>query len=257
MKLLGRIASLVVIVVGLATVYFAHQLKLQLGVLRHENTNLSASLTVTTNNLLKTEATLRDTATSLTTTTNKLIATEASLDATNKVLVATAEERDKAKADLAPITQQLQAANTEIASMKESLKKAEESVAAVEKAQVAKMDDYKKQIEVLTQESKVLASNLEAARTDVKRLAAENEDLRITPVNTRGKIAAVEERWDFAVLDIGQNQKVSRNTEFLVYRQNKFICKILTVSVSPNTAVAQILPEFQKDDPRPGDIVIH
>ncbi len=257
MKLLGRIASVVVIVVGLATIYFAHQLKAQRGVLRVEKSNLTTSLTVTTNKLVATEATLRDTTTSLTTATSKLAATAAALDATNKVLVATVEERDKAKADLAPLTQQLQAATTELATAKEALKKAEENVAAVEKAQADKIDDYKKQIEVLTQENKVLGSNLEAARTDIKRLAAENEDLRVTPVNTRGKIAAVEERWDFVVLDVGQNQKVSRNTEFLVYRENEFICKVLTVSVSPNTAVAQILPEFQKGDPRPGDLVIH
>jgi chromosome segregation ATPase len=256
MKLLGKIVSIIVILAGLATLFFTYQLKNQRQVLREEKATLTASLTATTNALLKTEADLRDTVVLLTTATNKLLAVETALDATNKVLVTTIGERDKLTADLAAATQQLQTANTELVSSKEALTKAQETIAA-QAAEIAKIEDFKKQIQVLTQENKTLGENLQVDRANIKRLLEENDDLRKTPVTTRGQIAAVENRWSFVILDVGQNQKVRQNTEFLVYRNKKFICKVFTVSVSPNTAVAQILPEFQKGDPRPGDTVIH
>lgn len=256
MKLLARIASVVVILVGLTTLYFTHKIKGNHDSLRNDKTTLTASLNTAKNSLLKTEGSLRDTIASLTTTSNKLVASETALDATNKVIVAAIEERDKAKTEAAAIQQQLQTATTEIASTKEALTKAQETIAA-KTAEITKAEERTKQIELLAQENKVLGANLEAARSDIKRLIADNEDLRRTPINIRGQITGVEDRWDFVVLNIGQNQKVRPNTEFLVYRNNEFICKVLTLSISPNTSVAQILPEFQKDDPRPGDMVIH
>jgi len=256
MKMVVRIALILVILACLGSLYCIHTVRIERNGLRIDKINLTESRTVTTNLLLRTEGTLRDTIATLNTTSNTLVKTIEELGATNKTLVATSEERDKLKTDLADATQKLQTTTTELASTKEALKKAEDTV-ATQAIEIAKIEEIKKQLADANAENKMLGEKLEASNTNVKRLVAENEDLRRTPVNCRGRVAGVDKRWNFLVLDIGQDQKVRKESAFIVYRDSKFICKAQIVAVSANSAVAEILPDMRRGTPRVGDIAIH
>ncbi len=247
---------IVVILISIGSLCGVYLLRTDRNELRVERTQLTESLITTKAWLVRTETKLQDTLVTLTTTSNTLVKTIAELDATNKVLIATIEEREKLKVDLADTQKKLQDANTELASTKDALKKAEETIVS-QTAEIAKIDAYKKQIADLTAENKVFGDKLELALVEIKRLELENEDLRKTPVNCRGRVAGVENRWNFVVLDIGQDQKVRKNSQFLVYRDKTFICKAQIISVNENTAVAEVLPEFRRGDPRIGDVAIH
>ena len=73
----------------------------------------------------------------------------------------------------------------------------------------------------------------------------------------RGHVSFVQGKWGFLVLDVGQEQKVRPNTEFLVYRDSKFIAKVQVVSVATHNSIAQILPEYLRQPPISGDLVVH
>lgn len=253
---IGRIASVVVILLSAGSLYYIHQIRTERNGLREERADLSAKLISTKAWLITTQTKLQETLVTLATTSNELVKTVATLDTTKKELTTTIEERDKLKTDLADTAQKLQTANTELATAKETIKKAEDTIAA-QVAEIAKIDDFKKKIAALEAENKTLGGKLEIALAEIKRLEAENEELRKTPVNTRGRVAGVEGRWNFIVLDVGQDQKVRKETQFLVYRNNKYICKATIISVAPNSAVAEVSPEGRRGDPRVGDIAIH
>ncbi len=256
MKMVVRIASIVVILLSAGSLYYIHQIRTERNGLRVDKENLTTELNTTTNKLLATEKTLQETTATLNTTSNQLVQTITTLETTKKDLATMTEDRDKQKADLADTQQKLQTATAELATAKESLKKAEDTIAS-QAAEIAKIDGFKKQIASLEEENKTLGNKLETARADIKRMELEIEDLRKTPVGTRGRVAGVETRWNFLVLDIGQDQKVRKDSQFLVYRDNKYICKATIVSVGPNSAVAEIATDGRRADPRVGDIAIH
>jgi len=58
-------------------------------------------------------------------------------------------------------------------------------------------------------------------------------------------------------MDVGHDHRVQPNSEFLVYRDSKFIGKVQVVSVAAQDSIAQILPDYLQRPPQPGDIVVH
>jgi predicted nucleic acid-binding Zn-ribbon protein len=256
MKLVTRIALILAILAGLGSGYCIYRVQTERAGLRVDKRNLTTSLGSTTNLLVSTEGTLKDTTTTLNTTSNTLVKIVDELSSTNKILATTVEERDKTKTELADANTKLQSTTTELTSAKEAIKKHEETIAS-QTTQIAKIQEIKKENADMAAENKTLGAKLAAAIENVKRLTTENEDLRRTPVNCRGRVAAVDTRWNFVVLDIGLDQKVRKETQFLIYRENNYVCKAQVISVAANTALAEVLSELRNDDPQIGDVAIH
>jgi len=253
---IGRITSIVVILISIGSLYCIRRLRDDRDELRVEKTKIAENLVTAKAQIVRTETKVQDAIAMLPATSNVLVKVVAELEATKKVVAGTTEERDKLKANLADAQHKLPTINTELVATKEALKKAEGTIAS-QAAQIATIDGFKKQIAALMAENRALGSKIEIILAEIKRLGFENEELRKTPVNCRGQVAGVENRWNFIILDIGQDQKVRKNSQFLVYRNKTFICKAQVISVSENTAVAEVLPEFRHGDPRVGDVAIH
>jgi len=92
------------------------------------------------------------------------------------------------------------------------------------------------------------------------RLAIYEKDKEIAPdlpVGLKGKVVAVDPKWDFIVLDIGSNQGLVERGEMLVDRAGKLVAKVRVTSVEPNRAIANVLPEWKQADVMEGDEVLH
>ncbi len=107
------------------------------------------------------------------------------------------------------------------------------------------------------EENKVLGEQLVTMHATNEFLQARVEELSTTPVGLRGHVTVVQGKWGFIVMDVGHSQRVQKDSEFLVYRDSKFVAKVQVVSVAANTSIAQIMPEFMKRPPEPGDLVVH
>lgn len=252
----SRIASIIIILISAVSLFFVHQLRQGRDALRDEKAKLTDDLQAAVKKQQAAEAKVKEITGVVSVVSNKLVKTAAELDTTKKNLAAVTQEREALKANLAAAENKIPPLQKELAAAKEAIKKAEATIAK-QAAQIATIAEFKKQIEALRAENKTLGSRIETLLADIKRLEAENEDLRKTPVNVRGRVAAVDSRWNFLVFDIGQDQKVRKDAQFLVYRDKQFICKAQVISVSQNTSIAQVLPEFQRGEPRIGDFVIH
>jgi hypothetical protein len=73
----------------------------------------------------------------------------------------------------------------------------------------------------------------------------------------KGKVVAVDPKWEFVILDIGSDQGVLERGEFLVNRGGKLVAKVRVTSVERNRSIANILPEWKQTDVIEGDQVLY
>ena len=75
------------------------------------------------------------------------------------------------------------------------------------------------------------------------------------PADLKGKILVVDPKWDFVVLDIGEDQGVIPDGELLVSRDGKLVAKVVVRSVEKDRCIANIIPGWKLGDVIEGDEV--
>ena len=243
-----------VIVACLGSLFFVFKLsgqkkdmKVQIAGLTSDKTRLEADL----GNAKKDLATTK---TALAKTTDDFNAATANLQAAQVSLAQKTQEADGLRTQLADKTKEFDQAKVELTSAQETLKKIQDITKSED---FQNFDQIKDRLTNLAEESKILGKQLLTMRDENAALKRQVEELSTTPVNVRGRGAAVQESWGFIVLDIGQSQRVTTNAQFLVYRDSKMVGKVQVVSVGPTTSVAEMMPDFQRSVPKIGDLVVH
>ena len=81
----------------------------------------------------------------------------------------------------------------------------------------------------------------------------------VTNPNVRGSVLAVNQAYNFVVLNLGGRQGLEADTEMLVLRRGALIGKIRVSSVEPATAIGDIVTNSlaRGVQVQPGDIVIY
>ncbi len=77
----------------------------------------------------------------------------------------------------------------------------------------------------------------------------------ILRADLRGKVLVVDPKWDFVVLNIGQDQGVIDNGELLVSRDGKLVAKIIVRTIDKNRSIANIMPGWKLGEVIEGDEV--
>lgn len=78
----------------------------------------------------------------------------------------------------------------------------------------------------------------------------------VLPPTLKGKVMAVDAKWEFVVLDIGTDQGAVEDGEMLVSRGGKLVAKVKLTSVQRNRSIANIIPEWKQGEINTGDQVI-
>jgi hypothetical protein len=215
-----------------------------------DKNRLTADLAARTEQLNNTQQKLAKTSEELTTTVGLL-------EAEKIKFAQKTQEADNCKQTVADRTRELEQAKTELTAAQENMKKIQDSLAEAGIEDIKSIEQLRDKIVAQTEENKILGRQLLVMRDENLMLKQKVEELSITPVNLRGTIAEVRDNWGFVVLDLGKNQRVQTNTNFLVYRDTKLIGKVQVRSVGQTTSVAEVLPEFQRAALRVGDLVVH
>ncbi len=124
----------------------------------------------------------------------------------------------------------------------------------------AQLEDTRKQLDSAEREKQLLSEKIQS--TPSKRGVVDAPRKRraaITNPGIRGTVLAVNQAYNFVVLNLGGRQGVEANSEMLVLRGGTLIGKIRVSSVEPATAIADIVgnslaPGVQV---QPGDSVIY
>lgn len=154
---------------------------------------------------------------------------------------------------------ELAVANTDIQAKTEEIARINEQLAGVTAPPVA--DDSQTRITELETLNTKLQGDLDGARSKLEGFERiEKEKLTRTALaNLTGRILAVNQAWNFVVLNIGDRNGILSNTELIVKRGSIRIGKVRITSVEPATSIADIIPSAMSRglSIQPGDDVIY
>jgi len=205
-----------------------------------------------------------DTDAELTTTKGTLAKTEKELNQTKETLVVTQQERDKAVAEadiqikkatdlaekLARTTEERDTAQAELAAYVGTGYKPEQ-ISALGK-QINKLQAT---LEALQEEKKVLQYAFEKTKTELEYITGKIPYVTL-PADLRGKILVADPKWEFVVLNIGQEQGAKVRGELLVSRDGRLVAKIIISDVQKDRSIANVMPGSKIGEVLEGDQVI-
>jgi len=200
----------------------------------------------------------------LTSTKKTLAATEKDLKQTKETLEATTAERDKAMAEAAAQSTRATDLADKLAKTSSTLKDTQQKLerytgTGVTPEQILAFNkvikDTQDALEVANEEKKVLSRQLDITKEKLAQLVEPDHIVRL-PEKATGKVLAVDPKWDFVVLDFGENKGVLENGELLVHRNGTLVGKVRIQSIQKNRCIANVMPEAKLGEVLEGDQVI-
>ncbi len=209
---------------------------------RTQKQQAQSDLSKTKKDLTKAQDTLKQTTQELAdakSEAQKAVATAAAqtkrADDLNDKLTKTAQERDDAQNQLAAY--KATGINPEqVGKLSRALKESQEEVAMV------------------NEEKAVLQRALARTQARLERYEGTNTFVTLR-ASLRGKILVVDPKWDFVVLNIGQDQGVIENSELLVSRDGKLVAKVIVRTLDKNRSIANVMPGWKLGELIEGDEV--
>ena len=125
----------------------------------------------------------------------------------------------------------------------------------------AQLEDARQQLDAAEREKSLLSEKVESVRERSAQLEDEKKRRAVAhrKVGVQGKILAVNQAYNFVVLNLGGRNGVEPHSEMLIVRDGTFIGKIRISSVEPATAIGDIITSTlaRGVQVQPGDIVIY
>jgi Skp family chaperone for outer membrane proteins len=155
-------------------------------------------------------------------------------DLSDKLAKAT-QDRDAAQNALAAYTVSGLTAE-QVATLGKSLKKAQDTIIAI------------------NEEKAVLQRTIDRLKTRIAYYEGTNPIVTLPP-NLHGKIVVVDPKWDFVVLNIGDDQGLRLNGELLVSRDGRLVAKVIVRTVEKDRSIANVVPGWKLGEVIEGDEV--
>ena len=187
---------------------------------------------------------------------------------TRTKVASTEAELTKAQTEKNDLEAKVRADETQIAQLQKRIEDAEEKPAASGVPATAstaelrvQLEDAMKQLQAAEREKTLLCDKIKATQERSAHLEKEAKRRPGAGGNPgiRGTVLAVNQAYNFVVLNLGGRQGVEPNTEMLVLRGGSFIGKIRISSVEPATAIGDIITSSlaRGVQVQPGDTVIY
>lgn len=174
-------------------------------------------------------------------------------------------EVDKNKTQVADLTTQITAKTTEVTELDAKLKEAETKLAAATTGTATPTTGTSAEDQAKIQELETLVTKLQAdlntSHTQLETMVKERNDRIALKMRNglEGRILAVNQAWNFVVLNLGDKNGVVGNAEMLIKRGNQLVGKVRVTSVEPSTSIADIVANSvpRGVSIQPGDNVIY
>jgi predicted nuclease with TOPRIM domain len=177
-------------------------------------------------------------------------------------------ERTALQKEKADLQTKLEANQNEIASLQKRIEEAEKAPRAGASPATgssielqAQLDDARNQLDSAEKEKAFLSEKLQAPQERSAQIQEERKsrETGARKPEVRGTVLAVNQAYNFVVLNLGARQGVEPNAEMLVLREGTLIGKIRISSVEPATAIGDIITGSlaRGVQVQPGDIIIY
>jgi len=205
----------------------------------------------------------KDTQATLAQTKIELGKTKSDLAQTKQELSDTKSERDKALVKVEQLQKQSDQLTDKLAKTTRERDDAQNELAAFKATgltpdQVVKLNkllkDANVEIAAINQEKAVLIKKVDKLQAQVDYLIGTNSYVMLR-ADLHGQILVVDPKWDFVVLNVGENQGILPSGELLVSRSGKLIAKVVVSTVQKDRCIANVVPGWKLSDPLEGDDV--
>lgn len=109
--------------------------------------------------------------------------------------------------------------------------------------------------DALKGENKLLARTLNQTKTELELLEGITDKVKLPP-GLKGKVVAVDPKYEFIVLDIGADDGVLNHGEMLVNRSGKLVAKVRILTTESHRSVANVLSDWKQGEIMEGDVVL-
>ncbi|HEY1718860.1 MAG TPA: hypothetical protein VGH42_11300 [Verrucomicrobiae bacterium] len=117
------------------------------------------------------------------------------------------------------------------------------------------LKDEQDALAVSVQEKIVLMRTITRLTNELVQFTGTGEYVVRLPANLKGKILVVDPKWNFVVLNVGEDQGAIQDGELLVSRDGKLVAKVIIRSVEKDRSIANIIPGWQLGEVIEGDEV--
>jgi len=190
-------------------------------------------------------------------TTAELKQTKAELEASNAA-------KEKAEADVASLTKRADKLTEDLNKTRQEREDAQQQLAAFKALgltpqQIAGMDKAYKAVQdnlaVSETENKVLMQEIRKVKTQLAVFVDPTFFVTL-PASLKGKVLTADPKWNFVVLNIGEDQGVLERGELLVNRNGRLVAKVMVSTVQKDRCIANVLPGWELGEVMEGDLVI-
>jgi hypothetical protein len=200
--------------------------------------------------LAKTKQTLATTQKNLADTQQQLTDAQAARKKAEDTAAAQIKRADDLSDKLTKATQERDAAQADLAAYKGTGKSPEEILKLV-----ALIKQDQDTINALNEEGKKLNRTIVRQQNQLNELLGNENYVVPLPAGLKGKVVVVDPKWDFVVLDIGDEQGVLQDGELLVSRDGKLVAKVIVRTVEKDRCIANIVPGWKLGEVFEGDEV--
>ena len=152
---------------------------------------------------------------------------------------------------LAKATQDRDAAQADLAAYKATGKSPEEIVKLI----VLDQAGSGRRLPPSTRKRRFSPGQSPVCKTELNELHWNGIMIVKLPADLKGKVVVVDPKWDFVVLDIGDDQGVLEDGELLVSRDGKLVAKVVVRTVEKDRCIANIVPGWKLGEVFEGDEV--
>lgn len=194
------------------------------------------------------------------------------LKTTQEILLATTNALEETRTSLAAMTvratEQERRANTlqmTLDTTKQDLNTAQQTLAAwnalgIPVEQVAQIIEsekrYRERVALLAEELKIVGKENQRLQRLLDELVGKDADRLVEMPGAKGTVVAVDPKWNFVVLDVGEKGGARQRGVFLVSRNGKLVGKVRVATVQPDRSIANVVPGWQLEEIMEGDQVV-
>jgi hypothetical protein len=248
--MLLRISLIIAILAGLGAGVVSYlEVSDKIPALTKQRDDEHTAKVATMNDLAKNKTELKKTVAELTQTKQDLADTQSDRDKQ----MARADASDKRAGDL----------NDKLTKVSQERDDAQNSLAAYKATDLTpdqvynlnkQLKDARNEVEVVNGEKAVLFHTISRLTNELNKYIGPSQYVLLRP-DLHGKIAVVDPKWDFVVLDVGEDQGVISQGEMLVSRQGKLVAKVIIRSVQKDRSIANLVPGWKLGEIIEGDDV--
>lgn len=109
-------------------------------------------------------------------------------------------------------------------------------------------------IDAINAEKLVMSRTIDRLNNQIAIIFGTNYVVKL-PAGLRGRILVVDPKWDFVVLNVGDDQGVKENGELLVSREGRLVAKVIVRSIQKDRCIANIVSGWKLGEVIEGDEV--